>query len=51
LDDADVVAILGENVINALPPGTICPGTVNQNNIPNTVLFVPCRKRAAGQQQ
>jgi len=31
LNDADVVAILDENVVNALPARTICPGTVNQN--------------------
>jgi hypothetical protein len=30
LDDADVVPILDENVVNALPAGTICPGAVNQ---------------------
>ena len=35
LNDADVVTILDQNVVNALPAGTICPGTVNQNNIPN----------------
>ena len=40
LDDADVVAILDKNVVNAFPAGTICPGTVNQNNIPNAMLFV-----------
>jgi hypothetical protein len=42
LDDADVVAILDENVVHALPARTICPGTVNQNNISNAVLFVLC---------
>ena len=35
LDDADVVAILDKNVVNAFPARTICPGAVNQNNIPN----------------
>src|ERR1700720_2284796 len=40
LNDADVVAILHENVVNALPAGTICPGTMNQNNIPNAMLVV-----------
>ena len=40
LNDADVVAILDKDVVNALPAGTICPGTVNQNNIPNAMLFV-----------
>jgi hypothetical protein len=40
LDDADVVAILDQNVVNAFPAGTICPGSVNQNNIPNAMLFV-----------
>src|SRR6267142_4739247 len=51
LDDADVVAVFGEDVVDAFPAGTIRPGTVNQNNIPNAMLLVPCRKRAAGQQQ
>ena len=40
LDDADVVAILNKNVVNAFPAGTICPGTVNQNNVPNAMLFI-----------
>ena len=39
LDDADVVAILDENVVNAFPAGTIGPGTVNQNNISNARLL------------
>jgi hypothetical protein len=30
LDDADVVSIPDENVVNALPAGTICPYAVNQ---------------------
>jgi hypothetical protein len=51
LDDADVVAILDKNVVNAFPARTICPGTVNQNNVPNAMLFVLRRERAAGQQQ
>src|SRR5438552_2205537 len=51
LDDADVVPILNKNVVNTLPPGTICPGAVNQNNIPNARLFVLRGERAAGQQQ
>ena len=37
LDDADVVAILDENVVNAFPAGTIYPSAVNQNNIPNAI--------------
>src|SRR6202140_1055408 len=40
LNDADVVAILHKNVVNALPAGTICLGTMNQNNIPNAMLMV-----------
>jgi hypothetical protein len=40
LDDADVEAIFDKNVVNTLPAGTICPGTVNQNDIPNTMLLV-----------
>jgi len=51
LDDADVVAILGKNVVNALPAGTICPGTVNQNDIPNAMVLALCGESAAGQQQ
>ena len=49
LDDADVVAILDQNVVNAFPAGTICPGAVNQNNIPNARRFALRRKRAVGQ--
>src|ERR1700730_1040888 len=40
MNDADVVAILHKNVVNALPAGTICPSTMNQNNIPNAMLVV-----------
>ena len=40
LNDADVETILDKNVVNALPARTICPGTMNQNNIPNAMLFV-----------
>src|ERR1700683_176623 len=47
LDDADVVAILDENVVNAFPAGTICPGAVDQNNIPNAMRIVLRGERAA----
>jgi hypothetical protein len=40
LDDADVEAIFDKNVVNALPARTICPGAVNQNDIPNAMLLV-----------
>src|ERR1700686_5049030 len=40
LHDAYVIAVLDQNVVNAFPSGTICPCTVNQNNIPNAMLFV-----------
>src|SRR3954462_3142216 len=40
LNDANVVAILHENVVNALPAGTIRPAAVNQNNISNAMLLV-----------
>src|SRR4029077_1287099 len=40
LDDAHVVSILDKNVVNTLPAGTICPGTVDQNDIANAMLFV-----------
>src|SRR5437868_4277523 len=39
LDNADVVAVLNQNIVNALPARTICPSTVNQNNIPNARRF------------
>src|SRR6266481_7623862 len=42
LHDADVVAILDQNLVNAFPAGTICPCAVNQNNVPNAMLFVLC---------
>jgi hypothetical protein len=51
LDDADVVAILDNYVVNALPAGTVYPGTVNQNNVPNAATFVLHGGRAAGQKQ
>src|ERR1700688_2464903 len=38
LDDADVVAILDKNVVNTFPAGTICPGTVDQNNVPDATF-------------
>jgi hypothetical protein len=40
LDHADIEAILDKVVVNAPPSRTICPGTVHQNNIPNTTLWV-----------
>src|SRR2546423_6479401 len=40
LDDADVIAILDQNVVNTFPAGAICPSAVNQNDIPNTRRFV-----------
>jgi hypothetical protein len=51
LDDADGEAILDKNVVNALPAGTIRPGTVNQNNILDAMVFRLRKERAAGQQQ
>src|SRR5258708_28612281 len=42
LDDADVVAILDQDVVNTLPAGAIRPGTVNQNNIPDPVPLILC---------
>src|SRR5438105_4758272 len=51
LDDADVVAILDKNLIHAFPAGTVGPGTVNQNDVPNPRLFVLRGERAAAQQQ
>ena len=40
LDDADVIAILDKDVVNAFLAGTIGPGAVNQNNVPNAMVFV-----------
>src|SRR5271156_2883235 len=50
LDDDDVVAIFDENAVNTFPAGTICPGAVNQNNIPNAMLFVLRGEHDADQQ-
>src|SRR6204780_1136647 len=33
LHEADDVAVLHKDVVNAFPARTICPGAVNQNNI------------------
>src|SRR6266851_1088549 len=51
LDDADVVAIFDKNIVDAFPTRTICPGAMNQDNIPNVMVFVLRGERAAGQQQ
>src|ERR1017187_3994565 len=51
LDDADVVATLDQNVINAFPARTIRPGAVNQNDIPDTMAFVLRVEPAASQHQ
>src|SRR6266545_2638691 len=40
LHDTDVIPMFDKNVVDAFPARTICPGTVNQNNIPNATLFV-----------
>jgi hypothetical protein len=40
LDDADVVAILDKDLVDAFPAGTIRPGAMNQNNIPNAMRLV-----------
>jgi hypothetical protein len=39
LDDADVVAILDQDVVNAFPARTIRPRTVDKNNIPNAMFL------------
>jgi hypothetical protein len=51
LDHADFVAILDQNVVSAFPAGTIGPGAGYQNNIPNAMLLVLRRERAASRQQ
>jgi hypothetical protein len=33
LDDADVEAVFGKHVVDALPAGTICPGSVHEDDI------------------
>jgi hypothetical protein len=54
LHDADVVAVLDKNVVNAFPAGSIGPGAVNQNNILNAMFFIVVvalgSERAASQQ-
>src|SRR5580700_7155097 len=40
LNDADFVAILYKNFVNAFPPRAIRPGSVYQNNIPDTTVFL-----------
>jgi hypothetical protein len=39
LNDADVVAIFDENVVDAFPARTICSGAVNEDNIPDAMVF------------
>jgi hypothetical protein len=40
LHNADVVSILNKNVVDAFPARTIRPGAVNQDNIPNAMVFL-----------
>jgi hypothetical protein len=40
LDEADLEVVFHENVVDAVPARTICPGAVNQHNIPNAMLLV-----------
>src|ERR1700730_13060500 len=51
LDDANVVTILDENVVNTLPARTICPGAVDQNNVLHAMVFVLRGESATAQQQ
>src|ERR1700719_4035207 len=51
LDDANVVTIFDENVVNTLPARTICPGAVDQNNVPHAMVFVLRGESATAQQQ
>jgi len=51
LDDTYLVTILDQNVVNAFPARTICPGTVNKDNISYATFFALRRERAAGQKQ
>src|SRR6266850_5722885 len=48
LNDADVVPVLDENVVNAFPARTIRPGAVNENNILNGILLVLRGEPTAG---
>src|SRR6266849_5899486 len=45
------IAVSDKNAVNAFPARTIRPSAVNQDNIPNAMVFVLRRERAAGQQQ
>ena len=51
LHDADVVTVLHQNVVNTFPTRAVCPSSVNQNNIPNSLRFVGCRHRLTCQKQ
>jgi hypothetical protein len=47
LDDGYVEAVFDKNVVNASPAGTIGPGPVDENNIPNA-MFIVLRAERAG---
>ena len=48
LNDADVEAVLDEDVVNTFPAGAVCPGTVDQNNVPNGEWCSLREERGAG---
>jgi len=45
LDNADVVAILEKNVVNALPARTLCPGAMYEYD----VFYGRCQSQCSGQ--
>jgi hypothetical protein len=50
LNDADLVAIFDENVVNAFPALAICPGTMNKNNVPYLrSVFLRCHSKTVQQ--
>jgi hypothetical protein len=51
LDDADIVAVLHQDIVSTFPAGAIGPGSVYQNNISNGGTFVLRVDYAAAPQQ
>jgi hypothetical protein len=42
LDNADLVTILDQNVVNTFPAGAICPSSVYQNDVSNAMICGLC---------
>jgi hypothetical protein len=47
LDNADVETIFDKNVVDAFPAGSVRPGAVDQNNIPDATILTLRRYRPA----